>query len=215
LDFDNIRERKVPVPQALLPLIPDGATQINDRISVVKEGEYWIYCCGVIPIFYHAAGDHTTFQWYTASLINQRICRQAEILKTFGVSKNAVKRWVKKFREGGVGAFYQPRAKRGSTVMTPDVIRRAQELLFRGWSRSAVADELGIKSDTLGKAIQHGKIQEPNRHISTKLLPLRRRIPPALIAVPMSPRLNNPRLPQIHPPGISLPGRHLTPASAP
>jgi len=166
LDFDNIRERKVPVPQALLPLIPDGATQINDRISVVKEGGYWIYCCGVNPIFNHAADDHTAFQWFTASLIDQGSCRQSEILKSFGVSKNAVKRWVKKYREGGVRAFYQPRPKRGSTVITPDVIRRAQELLFRGWSRSDVAEELGIKSDTLGKAIQHGKIQEPNRHIS-------------------------------------------------
>ena len=152
------------MPQALLSLIPDGATPINDRVSIVKEGGYWIYLCGIYPIFNHAEDDHTAFQWFTASLIDQGTCRQAEILKTFGVSKNAVKRWGKKYREGGVGAFYQPRPKRGATVMTPDVICSAQELLFRGWSPSAVAEELGIKSDTLRKSIQQGTVQEPNRH---------------------------------------------------
>jgi hypothetical protein len=154
------------VPQALLPLIPDGATQINDRISVIQKDGRWTYFCGIHPIFDHAADDHTTFQWHMASLIDQGICRQAEILKTFGVSKNAVKRWGKKFREGGVKAFYQPRPKRGSTVMTLDVVRRAQELLFRRWSRSDIAAELGIKRDTLCKAIQHGRIQEPSRDTS-------------------------------------------------
>lgn len=151
------------MPQALLPLIPDGATRINDRISVVKENGNWIYCNGVDPIFTHAQDDHTSFQWFTASLIVHGNCRQAQILKAFGVSKSAVKRWVKKYREGGgVQAFYLPRPKRGATVMTPEVVRQAQGLLFRNWSRSAVADELGIKLDTLRKAIQHGKLQEPN-----------------------------------------------------
>ena len=158
------------MPQALLALIPDGATQINDRISVVQQGGVWTYFCGIVPIFHHAEHDHTAFQWFTASLIVQGNCRQAEILKTFGVSKNAVKRWVKKFHEGGVAAFYQPRPKRGATVMTLDVVRRAQELLFRGWSRSAVAEELGIKLDTLRKAIQHGRIQEPHRDTSGETL---------------------------------------------
>ena len=151
------------MPQALLPLIPDGATQLNDRISVVYDGGCWIYFCGIHPIFSHAQDDHTTFQWFAASLIDQGSCKQTEILKAFGVSKSAVKRWVKKYREGGVRAFYQPRAKRGATVMTPEVVRQAQELLFRGWSRSDVAEELGIKRDTLRKAIPHLTPQEPGR----------------------------------------------------
>lgn len=158
------------MPQALLPLIPDGATQINDRISVVKEGGRWTYFCGIQPFFFHDADDHTSFQWFTASLIDQGTCRQAEIVKTFGVSKNAVKRSVKKFRNGGVEAFYQPRPKRGATVMTPDVVRRARELLFRGWSRSDVAEELGLKLDTLSKTIQQGRIQEPERSTSEERL---------------------------------------------
>ena len=33
------------MPQALLPLIPDGATRINDRISVAQENHQWTYFC--------------------------------------------------------------------------------------------------------------------------------------------------------------------------
>ena len=39
-------EEEGTVPQALLPLIPDGATQVNDRISVVQQHEQWTYFCG-------------------------------------------------------------------------------------------------------------------------------------------------------------------------
>lgn len=37
--------------QALLPLVAEGATRINDTVSVVRENGQWTYFCGVQPAF--------------------------------------------------------------------------------------------------------------------------------------------------------------------
>ncbi len=57
--------------QALLPLIPDGASSINDRISVIRENGRWAYFLGVDPIFEHPEEDRRSFRMFTAGLVCQ------------------------------------------------------------------------------------------------------------------------------------------------
>ena len=150
------------MPQALLPLIPAGATTVNDRISVLREDGEWTYFYGVDPIFRHPETDTRSFRMFTAQLICQGACKQSDIVRAFGVSANSVKRSVKKYRNEGIASFYRPRVGRGGTVLTDAVTRRAQELLDRGSSRNDVAVELGVKRDTLRKAIKQGRLREPS-----------------------------------------------------
>ena len=82
------------MPQALLPLIPDGATGISDRISVAQENQQWTYFCGIAPVFRHAQDDRRSFCMFTAQLICQGACRQIDIIRAFGVSANSVRRSV-------------------------------------------------------------------------------------------------------------------------
>ena len=144
-----------------MPLIADGATRISDSISVVRENSQWIYFCGVQSVFQHTESDRRGFQMFTAQLICQGACRQTDIVRAFGVSKNSVIRSVNRYRTGGVAAFYTPRAPRGASVITPEVTAQAQQLLGTGWSPREVAKELGLKLDTLRKAIQHGRLIRP------------------------------------------------------
>ena len=102
------------IPQALLPLVTDGATRISDLISVVRGNGQWTYFCGAQPVFQHAEHDHRSFRMFTAQLICQGVCRQVDVLRAFGVSKNSVIRSVNKYRTGGVKAFYMSRATRGA-----------------------------------------------------------------------------------------------------
>ena len=98
---------------------------------------------------------------FTAQLICQGVCRQVDIVRAFGVSKNSVIRSVNTYRAGGVKAFYAPRATRGASVVTPEVTAQAQQLLGAGWSPREVAEHLGLKLDTLRKAIQQGRLAKP------------------------------------------------------
>jgi hypothetical protein len=98
---------------------------------------------------------------FTAQLICQGACRQTDIVRAFGVSKNSVIRSTNRYRTGGVAAFYTPRAPRGASVITPEVAAQAQQLLGGGWNPREVAKELGLKPDTLRKAIQQGRLIRP------------------------------------------------------
>ncbi len=144
-----------------MPLIADGATRVSDFISVTRENGQWVYFCGAQPVFHHAESDVASFRMFTAQLICQDVCRQVDIIRAFGVSKNSVIRSVDKYRAGGVKAFYAARGTRRASVLTPEVTAQAQQLLGAGWSRREVADHLNLKVDTLRKAIQQGRLTEP------------------------------------------------------
>jgi transposase len=115
----------------------------------------------VQPVFRHAENDRRSFQMFTAQLVCQGVCRLVDIVRAFGVSKNSVIRSVNTYRAGGVNAFYSPRATRGASVMTPEVTAQAQQLLGAAWSPREVAEQLGLKVDTLRKAIQQGRLTKP------------------------------------------------------
>jgi transposase len=142
-------------------MIPDGATRINDLISVVREAQRWTYFCGVQPVFQHPEDDRQSFRMFTAQLCCQGACTQAEIIRTFGVSKNSVLRSVAKYRQEGIDGFYRARRGRGSSVMTGEITAQAEKLLNLGHARSEVAEKLGIKYDTLRKAINQGRVRKP------------------------------------------------------
>ena len=121
-----VEEEGATMPQALLPLISEDATRISDLISVVRRDGHWFYFCGTQPVFQHFEGDLRSFRMFTAQLCVQGVCKQADIIKAFGVSKSSVLRSVKKYRQEGIQGFYRMRRNRGAPVMTPQVIKEAQ-----------------------------------------------------------------------------------------
>ena len=60
----------------------------------------------------------------------------------------------------GSAAFFALRRKRQPRVLTPEVLKHAQELLAEGQPRSAVARTLELKPDTLSKAVRAGRLVE-------------------------------------------------------
>ena len=150
------------MPQALLPLVSEDATRISDLMSVVKQDGQCCWFCSTQPVFQHAEGDLKSFRMFTAQLCVQGACKQAEIIKAFGVSKSSVLRSVSKYREEGIEGFYKPRRTRRASVMTPEVIQLAQQLFAEGNSKAEVARELDIPYDTLRKAIDQGRVERPD-----------------------------------------------------
>jgi biotin operon repressor len=105
------------------------------------------------------------FRLVTSQLINCGACRSADIIRTFGVSKSSVDRAIRKLREAGSDAFFthRKRGRRGGTILTQEVLDRAQALLDQDHSRTEVANELGIDRDPLRKAIKDGRLHESQR----------------------------------------------------
>jgi len=150
--------------QLILPMIPRGATEINDRVCVWRGEDRWTYFLGMYPIYSHGANDQRMFRLVTSQLIDSGACRQVAILNTFGVSKSSVIRSLRRLRSGGPESFFKPRPGRhGGNVLTSEVLENAQRLLKQRYSRVEIASELGVPYDTLRKAINDGRLLEPER----------------------------------------------------
>ncbi len=67
---------------------------------------------------------------------------------------------MKRYREEGPKGFYTPRKRRGPAVLTPAVLAQAQQLFDGGLETADVADQLGIKRDTLRKAVSAGRLHK-------------------------------------------------------
>ncbi len=145
----------------MLPAIPYGATEISELVSVWCEAQQWTYFLGTYPVYSHRADDQRMFRLVTAQLIESGACRHKEIIETFGVSKSSVNRALKKLRDQGAEGFFKRReGHRSGSVLTPQILDQAQGLLDQGYSRRDLADELGVKYDTLRKAINDGRLCE-------------------------------------------------------
>ncbi|MCP4056643.1 MAG: hypothetical protein GY738_04850 [Pseudoalteromonas sp.] len=154
--------------QLLLPLIAPGITQINSYVSVFENSGLWTYFLGEFPIYSHRADDHRLFRLTIAQLIESGACRQIDVIKAFGISKSKVIRAQNKLRKHGAEAFFiDRRGRKSGTVMTPEVLEKAQNLLDSEYSKKEVAEELGVKYDTFRKAINDGRLKTKESSEST------------------------------------------------
>ncbi len=150
--------------QLLLPFISPGVTQINPIVSVWEEENRWIYFLGKYPIYSHQMDNQRMFRLTIAQLIESGACRQIEVIDAFGVSKSSVIRAQNKLRKGDSEAFFiDRRGRKGGTVLTPEVLEKAQSLLDKNEKKKEIAEKLGVKYDTFRKAIYDGRLKDEKR----------------------------------------------------
>ncbi len=141
-----------------LPIFPEGMTHITNEIGFIKREGKVTYFNGHLPVFIHDEKDIQTFRMITSQFIATGLARHVDIAKAFGVPLRTVKRYAKLYREKGVKGFYTPRNRRGATILTPDVLVQAQRILDEGKELGEASKILGIKTDTLNKAVHAGKL---------------------------------------------------------
>jgi hypothetical protein len=146
--------------QAQLPLFPAGVTEISNNLSFKQENNEVVYFSYAMPIFKHAVDDLATFKMITSQFYITGNATQAEISRAFGVSLISLKRSVKLYREKGPQAFYAKRKGRGAGVLTADVLLACQDKLDAGVDVLDIAEEFGIKKNTLQKAILNGRLHK-------------------------------------------------------
>ena len=151
-------------PQLLLPMIPDGSTPITDILSVWRDEDRWTYFMGMNPLYSHHPSDSKLFHIITSILIDSGSCRPVDIINTFSIAKSNVLRALKLYRLEGIEGFYKARKTRtGGSILTPDKLAKAQQLLCEHVDRHEIAKELGVPYDTLRKAISSGRLEVPSK----------------------------------------------------
>ena len=148
--------------QRQLPVFPAEALPIAEGLSVVRQDGAVVYFSGLLPVFTHAEEDEATFRMFVAQLCAQGTCRQADIVRALGVNKRSLIRWVNQFRAEGAASFFKgrktPEGPRAKRVWTDEALAQAQALLDEGVPPPEAARRLGVKEDTMRKAILHGEL---------------------------------------------------------
>jgi hypothetical protein len=130
-------------------------------LAVMKKNGEVTYFNGHMPVFRHAENDISTFRMITSQFCVNGCAKQSDIIRAFGVTSISVKRSVKTYREKGPKGFYAARVTRGAAVLVDTVVAEAEELLAGGASEAEVAEQLGLKLNTLQKAIRTGRVRRP------------------------------------------------------
>ncbi len=151
------------MPQMHLPFFPHGVEHITSELACEKKDGQVTYFNGHMPVFVHDEQDIQTFRMITAQFCINGNATQADIARAFGVTLISVKRAVKRYREKGVSGFYAEPNRRGAAVLTAEVLQEAQERLDEGLETSEVAEQLGVKRNTLAKAIGAGRLHKPSK----------------------------------------------------
>lgn len=149
------------MPQMLLPFFPAGVVHITPELAFKKEDGWVTYFNASMPVFRHAENDIDSFKMITSQFYVMGVVKQAEIVRAFGVNSLLIKRAVKLFREKGPSGFFAEKGTRGAGVLTAAVLEQAQTLLNEGMSPAEVSGRLGLKVDTVRKAILHRRLYRP------------------------------------------------------
>ena len=89
--------------------------------------------------------------------------RQRDLMRAFQVSRPTVARAVRRYREHGEDAFYEPLRRRGRAVVDAELADKATNLLASGMSGNACARRLGIAATTFKANRRAGVIVDPAR----------------------------------------------------
>jgi hypothetical protein len=154
------------IHQAILPLIPAGATPINRHVAVFSQDAHWTYFVGFHPVYRHRAEDLRAFELTLAQLADSGACRPSELVDAFGISKSRMMRALRRYRESGLEGFFDRGASSGRAgrrkgrVLTDEILERAQGLIDEGFGHAAVAKELDVAPDTLRRALWDGRLRK-------------------------------------------------------
>ena len=149
------------MPQLHLPMFPNGVTHITNELAFEKRDGRTTYFNAHMPVFTHDENDTATFRMISSQFCVTGYARQSDIIRAFLVTSISVKRPVKLYREKGTKGFYAPRVTRGAAVLVDSVVVQVEDKFAAGASETEVADKLGLKLDTLQKAISAGRIRSP------------------------------------------------------
>jgi transposase len=150
-------------------MFPNGVTHITNELAFEKKDGKITYFNGHMPVFRHEENDIASFRMITGQFCATGYTKQSDITRAFGVTVISVKRSVKLYREKGIRGFYAPRATRGAAVLVDEVVAQVEELLAGGASVAEVATTLGLKRNTVEKAIREGRIRAPVKKNSPTL----------------------------------------------
>jgi transposase len=135
---------------------------INGRCNYREEGELRVVFANAIPLFHYAKADKAANQYAMIHLVESGLASQQEVAAAFGCTRLTIFRSKNKFEKGGMAALVARKTgpKDGSKI-TKAKARRIVKLKEGGLTNVAIGSRLGLKEDTVRKALKRMGWSQP------------------------------------------------------
>jgi len=144
---------------ALVPLLPKDAQEVGESLAILHDEETnrIVFFNAGGPIFSCRQDDRTGLRLAAVIVIEQGLATSTAVSAALSVHRTTLFRDRRKFKERGVaGLVEKRRGPKGPHALTPQVQRRAQQMLDRGESIRGTAASVGVSNRGLRHAIKRG-----------------------------------------------------------
>ena len=134
----------------------DGCTiHVNARCVVRVQDGCWLVLVSGMPLLHFAQGDAMAKAHAVVSLVEQGWATQVEVAKAFGCTTRTVRRTLRRFQEGGLGALGRRRGNPGGRRRgSQGRARLIGRLKAEGRSNRAIAVRVGITENAVRKTLR-------------------------------------------------------------
>lgn len=132
-----------------------STVHISGKCNYREEGDMHVIFANGIPLLHYTRDDKTAKQYAMIHLVEAGLASQQEVAEAFDCSRLTIFRAKQKYDEGGMAALVPKKTgpKDGSKVNKAKG-RRIVALKEKGLTNVAIASRLGLKEDTVRKALK-------------------------------------------------------------
>jgi transposase len=135
--------------------ISPSTIHISSKCNYREEGEIRVIFANGIPLLHYDREDKVANQYAMIHLVETGLASQQEVAEAFNCSRLTIFRAITKYNEGGMVALMPKKRgpKDGSKVKkakTGSILK----LKERGFTNAAIGSRLGLKEDTVRKALK-------------------------------------------------------------
>jgi len=146
-----------PPQRELLPpeFAPQDAIAINARCLVRTQDGHRVVLVAGLPIAHYAVGDAMAEAHAMVGLIDQGWADQIDVARAFGRDERTVRRYQRRFEDGGLAALGRPGGyPRGRPRTDRGRARRVGRLRGEGKSLRQIADAVGVSEKAIRKQLR-------------------------------------------------------------
>jgi DNA-binding CsgD family transcriptional regulator len=142
--------------------VSPSTIHISGKCNYREEGDMRVIFANGIPLLHCARDDKTANQYAMVHLVETGLASQQEIAEAFGCSRLTIFRAKNKYSEGGMVALMpKKRGPKDGSKVNKAKARRILELKEKGLTNATIGSRLGLKEDTVRKALKRMGWSQP------------------------------------------------------
>jgi len=147
--------------QLQLPIFPANTKLINASLGFREQDGTVYYLHNGNPIYCHAKDDRNGYRFILANLVVNRLCKICELCDALGEGRKNIERYVKAYRDHGIGHFFERKERRGQCYkMTSEKLTSIQSDLDMGLSIYRIAINHDISEAAISYHIRKGNLKK-------------------------------------------------------